>query len=297
MTESPAEGLLLVDKPVGPTSHDVVATFRRHFGLRRVVHAGTLDPTASGLLVLGFGRATRLLGHLSDAEKVYRATMRLGASTTTDDAAGELIFAGGAVGLTEPQVRDAIPAFTGPIKQRPSSVSAVHVDGRRAHDLVRAGVEVDLPQRPVTVHVFDVLATRAALLDDLEVLDVDIEVSVSTGTYVRALARDLGAVLGTGGHLIALRRTRIGPFDVAAAVPLDAEPAVTDLIGSAAAVAQLFTTVEVADADVDRVLHGIRLTTLSTDGERLGVFDPSGRLLALATVRAGLLAYDVVFPG
>lgn len=206
----PAEGILVVDKPAGWTSHDVVAKVRRIAGTRRVGHAGTLDPMATGLLVLGLGRATRLLGYISGCEKSYTATIRLGQSSTTDDAEGELLPGADACGLGLDDLLPAMEALTGAILQRPASVSAIKVDGQRAHRRVRAGETVQLPARPVVVSVFDIVAQRR--LPGL--LDLDVEVTCSAGTYVRSLARDLGAALGVGGHLTALRRVAVGGFSV-----------------------------------------------------------------------------------
>lgn len=214
----------MVDKPAGWTSHQVVGRCRRLYGTRKVGHAGTLDPMATGVLLVGVGRATRLLGHLAGHDKTYAATIRLGQATTTDDAEGELVSVAGASGITEEQVRDAVAGFVGAISQVPSAVSAIKVDGRRAYARVRAGEEVVLAAREVTVSRFDVLEVRgvpaavvapdAGVAPPTDLLDVDVEVDCSSGTYVRALARDLGAVLGTGGHLTALRRTRVGAFDL-----------------------------------------------------------------------------------
>ncbi|HOC13801.1 MAG TPA: tRNA pseudouridine(55) synthase TruB [Propionicimonas sp.] len=234
---APADGgLVVVDKPSGWTSHQVVARCRRLLGTRKVGHAGTLDPMATGLLLVGFGRATRLLGYLAKAPKTYVATIRLGQSTITDDAEGEVVAAVGAAGLTEGDVRAALPAFTGVISQVPSAVSAIKVDGKRAYARVRAGEDVQLAAREVTVSRFEVLAVRRAtsaertvsrhdgeepsisVVDSgypVAVLDVDVVVDCSSGTYIRALARDLGERLGVGGHLTALRRTRIGAAEQA----------------------------------------------------------------------------------
>src|SRR4051794_22770254 len=211
MTDGP-DGLVVVDKPAGWTSHDVVAKVRRLAGTRRVGHAGTLDPMATGVLLLGLGHGTRLLTFLVGSDKSYAATIRLGASTVTDDAEGEVVATADASSVDQAALASAVAALTGPIEQRPSAVSAVKVDGRRAYARVRAGEQVELAHRSVTVRRFEVLASRAAELDGVRCLDVDIEVEVSSGTYVRALARDLGARLGVGGHLTALRRTRVGPF-------------------------------------------------------------------------------------
>ena len=210
-------GLVVVDKPGGLTSHDVVARARRALGTRKVGHAGTLDPMATGVLVLGVGRATRLLGHLTLTEKAYDATARLGVATTTDDAEGEVVGAAPAGHLGDDEIRAALAGFVGDIEQVPTAVSAIKVDGRRAYERVRAGEEVELAARPVTVHELVVHEVRAAA----DVVDVDFSVRCSSGTYVRAIARDLGAALGVGGHLTALRRTAVGAFDLSAACTLD----------------------------------------------------------------------------
>ncbi len=212
---APGPGLLLVDKPSGPTSHDVVGRVRTILRTRRVGHAGTLDPMATGLLVIAVGRATRLLGHLALTAKSYTATIRLGEATSTDDAQGDPIGGADTAALTDADVTRAMARLTGELMQIPSSVSAVKVDGRRAYARVRAGERVQLAARPVTVSRFDVLGP-ARRHDG--VLDLDVSVDCSTGTYVRALARDLGEALGVGGHLTALRRVSVGPFSVADAV-------------------------------------------------------------------------------
>ncbi len=218
-------GLVLVDKPAGMTSHDVVGRLRRLAHTRRVGHAGTLDPMATGVLLVGVGQATRLLHHLVLTDKAYSATIRLGVSTVTDDRDGELIASVDASGVTDDAVRAATAQFVGEFDQVPSSVSAVKVAGERAYDRVRSGEDVELAARRVTVQRFDLLDLRRG--DG--VLDVDVAVEVSSGTYVRALARDLGAALGVGGHLTALRRTQVGPFaeDRAAALEAIAEESET----------------------------------------------------------------------
>lgn len=238
-----ADGFLVVDKPAGWTSHDVVGRCRHLAGTRKVGHAGTLDPMATGVLVLGVGRATRLLTYVVGAEKAYDATVRLGVGTTTDDAEGEVSAAPGAPeDLTQERVRAAVADLTGDILQVPTAVSAIKVDGRRAYARVRAGEEVELAARPVTVRSFDVLAVRRARTDDdVPVLDLDVRVVVSSGTYVRALARDLGAALGTAGHLTALRRTRVGGYGLADARTLAELEAQADADG-------VLATVPLADA-------------------------------------------------
>lgn len=211
------DGLLVVDKPAGITSHQVVSRARRALGIKKIGHAGTLDPMATGVLVLGVGKGTRLLGHLALTTKQYRATIRLGQSTTTDDADGEVVEAAGAhLADLGPRLAAAMATFLGPIQQVPSSVSAIKVNGRRAYARVRAGEEVVLPAREVTVTRFDGVDVRErSAADGTPVVDVDVVVDCSSGTYIRALARDLGVLLGVGGHLTALRRSVVGPFTLA----------------------------------------------------------------------------------
>ena len=201
-------GIVVVDKPAGLTSHDVVARLRRFFGTRKVGHAGTLDPMATGVLVAGIERGTKLLAHLVADDKVYETTIRLGQSTTTDDAEGDVVDTHDVAEVTEEAIRAAVSNLTGEIMQVPSKVSAIKIDGRRAHELVRAGEEVDIPARPVTIHAFELGEIR----HHDGVIDIDARVHCSTGTYIRSLGRDLGAALGVGGHLIALRRHRVGSF-------------------------------------------------------------------------------------
>ncbi|MFT4396350.1 tRNA pseudouridine(55) synthase TruB [Gordonia lacunae] len=201
-------GLLVVDKPAGMTSHDVVSRCRKIFNTRRVGHAGTLDPMATGVLVVGIERATKLLGLLSLTTKSYTATIRLGAATTTDDREGEILSTADASEVSEAAIAAAMADLTGDIQQVPAKVSAIKVDGRRAHALVRTGADFDLAARPVTVSRFEVLDTRY----EGAFVDLDVVVDCSSGTYIRSLARDLGAALGVGGHLTELRRTAVGPF-------------------------------------------------------------------------------------
>ncbi|NUP29765.1 MAG: tRNA pseudouridine(55) synthase TruB [Nocardia sp.] len=203
-------GLLIVDKPGGPTSHDIVAKTRKLLRTKKVGHAGTLDPMATGVLVLGVERATKLLGLLTLTTKSYTATIRLGRSTTTDDAEGEVLTTAMADGVTDADIARVVATLTGEIQQVPATVSAIKIDGERAYARHRAGEEVQIPARPVTVSRFDVLARRD--LPEAGLVDLDVVVDCSSGTYIRALARDLGAALGVGGHLTALRRTRVGPF-------------------------------------------------------------------------------------
>jgi tRNA pseudouridine55 synthase len=282
-------GLVVVDKPAALTSHDVVARLRRILGTRKIGHAGTLDPMATGVLVCGVGRGTRLLGHLALDTKAYTATVRLGATTTTDDAEGETVGTADAAGVDEGAVAAGVAALTGPILQVPSSVSAIKVDGRRAYARVRAGEDVVLPARPVTVSVFEVRALRRGE----GVLDVDVEVECSSGTYVRALARDLGAALGVGGHLTALRRTRVGPFALAHARTLDALEAAPGLsLGLDEAVAVAFPRRDVGPGLAADLSHGRPLPAAGLPGT-YGVFAPDGRVLALVREQ-GDLARPVV---
>src|SRR3954468_7759744 len=211
-------GLLPVDKPAGMTSHDVVARARRVLSVRKVGHAGTLDPMATGLLILGVGAATRLLGHVGGHDKTYDATIRFGQSTVTDDGEGETLTVASTTHLDDDAIRAALAAQTGPLQQVPSSVSAVKVDGRRSYDRVRAGEAVELAPRSVTVHA---LVVHRIARPTPDLVDVDVTVSCTAGTYIRAIARDAGAALGVGGHLTALRRTASGPFRIDRAAPVE----------------------------------------------------------------------------
>ena len=286
-------GLVVVDKPAGITSHDVVARVRRLAGTRKVGHAGTLDPMATGVLVLGVDRATRLLGHLMLTEKAYAATVRLGVSTGTDDAEGEVSATPGAAGVDEQQVRDALTGFVGDIEQVPTAVSAIKVDGKRAYQRVRDGEQVELAARPVTIHELVVHDVRRSTVESLEMLDADITMRCSSGTYVRAIARDAGALLGTGCHPTALRRTAVGPYDLAVARTLDdlaEEFAVLPLAVAARAAfpAADLDAQQARDVRVGRPLD-LPLDTLT------GVFDPDGEFLALYEPREGRARPVAVF--
>jgi len=281
------DGIVVVDKPSGWTSHDVVGRMRKLAGTRRVGHAGTLDPMATGVLVIGIGRATRLLGHLAAHDKEYDATIRLGVTTTTDDADGEIVSSVSASGVGDDDVRAAVSALTGDLEQVPSSVSAIKVDGVRAYAKVRAGEEVVLAPRPVHVATFDVLARRG---DDL-----DVRVTCSTGTYVRALARDLGAALGVGAHLTALRRTRVGGFTLDSARSVDELAEAMDVVPLADAVAASFPRWDV-DADTARRLSlGQRLAPVGLSVGLVGAFDPDGDVVALVEERDDAVRPTVVF--
>jgi tRNA pseudouridine55 synthase len=288
-----ADGVVVVDKPAGWTSHDVVGRMRRLAGTRKVGHAGTLDPMATGVLVIGVGRATRLLTYITGADKEYLATIRLGVSTTTDDAQGEPLMACDATGLDRALLRDAIARLTGDQLQVPSSVSAIKVDGQRAYARVRAGEDVQLEPRPVHVAAFDLLDVR-----EVETwTDLDVRVVCSSGTYVRALARDLGEALGTGGHLTALRRTRVAGFALAGARTLDQLEAAADAAPDARLPVQ--TPAEAASAvmrvrrlteDEARELsfgRGVAAGSQPSAAPVAGV-GPDGTLVAVLTVRGDL---------
>jgi tRNA pseudouridine55 synthase len=292
------DGLVVVDKPSGWTSHDVVAKMRRLAGTRKVGHAGTLDPMATGVLILGVGRATRLLGHLALHDKSYDATIRLGQSTVTDDAEGEVTGGKSASGLSEEEVLRAVGRFVGEIAQVPSAVSAVKVDGVRSYARVRAGEKVKLAARQVTVASFDVRELRRPTEDELadDVLDVDVSVTCSSGTYIRALARDLGEELGVGGHLTALRRTRIGGIDLGVAHTLEELEADLTVLPLAEAVRAAFPQRTVDGADAVAVRHGRPLISAGETGIT-GVFDGAGEVLALMEPRGDVLRVVVGFTG
>lgn len=286
-------GLVVVDKPAGWTSHDVVARLRRLAGTRKVGHAGTLDPMATGVLLVGVGAGTRLLHHLVLADKAYTATIRLGRATTTDDADGEVVSAVSAAEVTEDAVRAAMVPLTGAIQQVPSAVSAVKVDGRRAYQRVRSGEDVTLPPRPVTVHRFAATGFRRPAP---ELLDVDVAVECSSGTYVRALARDLGAALGVGGHLTALRRTRVGPFTLAQARTLDELAAAGDpvTLPLTEAVRSAFPGRPVSDAEARELSFGRTLEARGIAGVH-GAFAADGSVVALLREQDGRARPVLVF--
>lgn len=280
MAGSPvAGGILVVDKPAGWTSHDVVARVRRLAGTRRVGHAGTLDPMATGVLVLGIERGTKLLGHLAGTGKTYAATARLGVATSTDDADGAVVSRQSPEGIGQQEVRAAAARFVGVLDQIPSTVSAIKVDGQRAYARARRGEQVQLAPRAITIHALVVHDVRPAA----EHIDVDLTVECSTGTYVRALARDLGTALGIGGHLTALRRTAVGPFGLATAQTLtDIERHGVRLVSLAEAAGAVFPTVVCDDDQARAVSYGQVLAPApaALDGT-MALVDSAGRLLAL----------------
>jgi tRNA pseudouridine55 synthase len=287
-------GLVVVDKPAGLTSHDVVARVRRLAGTRKVGHAGTLDPMATGVLVVGVGRATRLLGHLTLTEKRYDATVRLGASTTTDDADGEVVVEGDASRLSEEELLEALVAFRGEIEQVPSSVSAVKVAGKPAYQRVREGERVELAPRRVTIHELAV----HDLGSPGPVRDLRISVRCSSGTYIRAVARDLGAALGVGGHLLALRRTSVGPFGLEAARSLEQLADSFDVVPMGDAARACFPAVDLTEDQAVDVRVGRPLALSLEAAGPVAVFDPDGAFLALYERRTADRAHPVaVFSG
>jgi tRNA pseudouridine55 synthase len=290
-----ASGLVIVDKPSGQTSHDVVAQIRRLAATRRVGHAGTLDPMATGVLVVGVEKATRLLGHLTLAEKEYTATIRLGQATDTDDAEGQATAETSAAGVTEAALQSAAAALTGEIRQVPPGFSAIKVAGKRAYRLAREGAAPELAARTVTVRSFTIQAVRR--VGDL--LDADVSVTCSSGTYIRALARDLGAALGVGGHLTALRRTRVGPYGIGQARTLDQLAASFTVIPLADAADAAFRRLDLTEEEARQVAHGRRLPSAVLGHEPgagpVAAFAPDGSLVALLTEEAGQARPVAVF--
>ncbi|MEU6406867.1 tRNA pseudouridine(55) synthase TruB [Streptomyces sp. NPDC046985] len=295
---TPPDGLVIVDKPSGFTSHDVVAKMRGIARTRRVGHAGTLDPMATGVLVLGLEKATKLLGHLALTEKEYLGTVRLGQNTVTDDAEGEITSRADASGLVRDAVDAAVAKLTGHIMQVPSKVSAIKIDGVRSYKRAREGEDFEIPARPVTVSSFTVYDVRDAVAEDgTPVLDLVVSVVCSSGTYIRALARDLGADLGVGGHLTALRRTRVGPYGIDAARTLDALQQELTVMPIAEAATAAFPRWDV-DARRARLLtNGVRLEMPETyaGAGAVAVFDAEGRFLALVEEQRGKAKSLAVF--
>jgi tRNA pseudouridine55 synthase len=309
-------GLVIVDKPGGMTSHDVVARIRRLAGTRRVGHAGTLDPMATGVLVVGVEKATRMLGYLTRTEKEDAATIRLGQSTGTDDAEGEITGTASAVDVSAETLAKAVAGLTGEIQQVPPAVSAIKVDGQRAYRLTRAGAAPELAPRPVTVHEFAVTAVRLLSGDGL--MDLDATVRCSSGTYIRALARDLGAAVGTGGHLTRLRRTRVGGYGLDQAHTLDQLVEDFEVLPLAQAASAAFPGRQLTEDEARRLAHGGRLAASAdadvtgaagvgadvTGGGAAAVTDPrsptaayapDGTLVALLTEESGQARPLVVF--
>lgn len=292
-TPGSGSGLVVVDKDAGLTSHDVVARVRRLAGTRKVGHAGTLDPMATGVLVVGVNRATRLLGHLMLTEKAYDATIRLGEATSTDDADGEVLTRAATAHLTEEAIRAALAGFVGEIDQVPAAVSAIKVDGKRAYQRVRDGEEVRLASRRVTVHAL--VARDLARVDGA--LDVHVSVRCSSGTYIRSIARDLGTVLGVGGHLTALRRTAVGGFGLDRARTLARLSEHLEVVPLGEAARESFPAVDLDEDGARDVRVGRRLSLDLGASGPVAVFAPDGEFLALYEQR-GVQAHAVaVFTG
>lgn len=288
-------GLVLIDKPTDWTSHDVVAKVRKAVGTKKVGHAGTLDPLATGLLVLGIESGTKLLTFLVGADKTYEATIRLGQQTVSDDSQSEALKTADPEQISrisDSDIQLEIAKLTGVIMQTPSSVSAIKVAGKRAYDMVRAGEQVELKAREVTIHSFEVLATTK----QNGFLDLNVRVECSSGTYIRALARDLGAALGVGGHITALRRTKVGLFDVAQANSIDelGELRITEL---AAAAKLLFPVVELQDSEVTDLIHGKRIAGRTDLSGLSAGLSSSGKLIAVLESAKSDLKSVVVFQG
>jgi tRNA pseudouridine55 synthase len=317
-TATAPDGLVVVDKPAGWTSHDVVARMRRLARTKKVGHAGTLDPMATGVLVLGIGRATRLLTYVVGADKEYTATIRLGIATTTDDAEGETVTVADASAVSRDAIDAGVAALTGQIRQVPSSVSAIKVNGKRAYALVRAGESVELAARAVTVRRFEVHAVRPATADGVAVLDLDVTVECSSGTYIRALARDLGESLGVGGHLVALRRTRVGGYRLEVARTIDELATLADegplpVLSLADAARATFPARELTVEETVALSHGKRITAApmaeaggpAESGSAAAAhrrndvptaaFAPDGTLVALLEERMGQSVPVIVF--
>ena len=282
---------MVVDKPGGMTSHDVVSRMRRLAKTRKVGHGGTLDPMATGVLVVAVGRATRLLTYVSGSDKAYDATIRLGQATVTDDAEGEVTATADASGVDEDAIRAGLAAMTGEIDQVPSAVSAVKIDGKRSYARVRAGEDVEIPARRVTISRLDVHAVRRGE----GVTDVDVTVECSSGTYIRAIARDLGAALGVGGHLTALRRTRVGGFTLDEAHTLDAlaemeEPVRLSLAESAA---RILPRRDADEAETRTLAYGGFLERTGVEGP-YAVYSPSGAVVAVVREERGKARPEIV---
>ncbi|MEY4409503.1 MAG: tRNA pseudouridine(55) synthase TruB [Actinomycetota bacterium] len=280
-------GLVLIDKPQGFTSHDVVAKLRKKLGTKKIGHAGTLDPMATGLLVLGVDAGTKLLTFLVGADKTYEARIRLGQSTGTDDAEGEVLSSTSALHLNRAVIEAEIAKLTGRISQIPSAVSAIKVDGKRAYDLVREGKQVELKSRAVDISRFE-LTSEISIVD--EYLEFDVVVDCSSGTYIRALARDLGTALGVGGHLRALRRTRVGSYSVDEATAIDSGPVVLDLTEAAG---KVFPLLELTQSQAVDLVHGKRIT-LQNQGNLCATF--GGKLIGILEPAGASYKSLVVFP-
>lgn len=265
-------GFALINKAPGITSHDVVAQARKRYGTKKVGHAGTLDPLATGVLVLGIGSATRLLQYVTDGTKKYEATIRLGQSTHTDDREGEVVATTNAAGISEDEIKSGIKNFIGKIKQKPSSVSAIKIDGKRAHQRVRDGEVVDIPARDV--EVMDIEIANISIVG--EFVDIQVTVTCSAGTYIRAIARDLGDLLKVGGHLTSLNRTLVSPFDISECTDL------TDskLISTADGISRILPVRTIDLAEANEISFG-RAIDASNKSGAVAALDQGGEFIAL----------------
>jgi tRNA pseudouridine55 synthase len=277
----PISGLAVVDKPAGWTSHQVVGRIRRLAGTRKVGHAGTLDPMATGVLIVGVEKATRLLGYLALSDKVYEATIRLGIGTITDDADGEVVTTTGATDLDKAEIEAALAKLRGDILQVPAAVSAIKIEGVRSYRRVRAGQPVELAERPVTIRRFDLLAHRELEVDGVGCVDLGVLVECSSGTYIRALARDLGAALGVGGHLSSLRRTRVGAFTLDEAQTLAEAEQRLRIVPLAWVVGSSFPTLTVNETQAAQIRNGRRLAGMILPDGKTALLDQAGHFLAL----------------
>ncbi|MFI0981972.1 tRNA pseudouridine(55) synthase TruB [Streptomyces sp. NPDC021093] len=290
------DGLVIVDKPSGFTSHDVVAKMRGIAKTRRVGHAGTLDPMATGVLVLGVEKATKLLGHLALTEKEYLGTIRLGQDTLTDDAEGDIISSTDASAVTREGIDAGVAELSGDIMQVPSKVSAIKIDGKRSYKRAREGEDFEIPARPVTVSSFQVYDVRPAVAEDgTPVVDLVVSVVCSSGTYIRALARDLGAGLGVGGHLTALRRTRVGPYGLDGARTLDQHQEELTVMPIADAAAAAFPRWDVDEKRAGLIMNGVRIDMPAYERNPVAVYGPDGRFLALVEEQRGKAKSLAVF--
>jgi tRNA pseudouridine55 synthase len=266
------DGFLLVNKAGGMTSHDVVAMARKKLNTKRVGHAGTLDPMATGVLVLGVGVATKLLPYITDGKKAYEATISLGKATHTDDKEGEVISTADTSAITDEQIKLELAKFVGKIKQKPSSVSAIKIDGKAAHQRVREGEVVDLPARDVEIFHIEVKEIRHLP----EAIEVDVAVECSAGTYIRAIARDLGDHLKVGGNLTALNRTLVSPFDISECAPI----ADAQLIDTAQSIGKIFPLRKLDLAEIREIGFG-RAISQSPDQGISAAIDNQDRFYAL----------------
>jgi len=254
------------------TSHDVVAKLRKRFATKKIGHAGTLDPMATGVLVIGIGSATRLLQYVTDGLKEYEATIRLGSATHTDDREGEVISTADASMISDDQIQSGLAALTGKIMQKPSAVSAIKIDGKRAHERVRDGEDVDIPAREVEVNSIDILVINRTA----NFVDIDIRVKCSAGTYIRAIARDLGLALDVGGHLTSLRRTLVSPFAIAEASDWESGEPITVADG----ISKILPTRTLDFAEMNEISFG-RYLDLNSESGVVAALSPAGEFAAL----------------